>query len=107
VTAALPASTLSSINAEALSSPEAQDHLRAAFGDNPDADRLFNMLLSSMRGALEGAIHNVFVIGLCIAIVALAIVFFLPETRLRKRGEASSSSVAKPGDQVMSGATGH
>lgn len=107
VTAALPSSALSSINAEALSSPEAQEHLRAAFGDNPDRDRLFNLLLSSLRGALEGAIHNVFLIGLCIAIVALAIVFFLPETKLRKRGEATSASVAQPGDRVMSGAAGH
>lgn len=108
VTAALPSSTLSSINAEALSSPEAQDRLRAAFGDNPDAGRLFDLLMSSMRGALEGAIHNVFVIGLCIAIVALAIVFFLPETKLRKRGEATSpSSAAQQGDKVMSGAAGH
>lgn len=107
VTAALPSSAFSSINAEALSSPEAQDHLKAAFGDNPDADRLFNLLLSSMRGALEGAIHNIFIIGLCIAITALAIVFLLPENKLRKRGEAGSPSVVQPGDKVMSGAAGH
>ncbi|MGH2551394.1 MAG: MDR family MFS transporter, partial [Thermomicrobiales bacterium] len=101
---ALPASALSSVNAEALSSPEAQQHLKDAFGDNPDADKLFNLLLSSLRSALEGAIHNIFVIGLCIAIVALAIVFFLPEQKLRKRGEASSPS-ATQSDQVMSGAS--
>jgi EmrB/QacA subfamily drug resistance transporter len=107
VLAALPSSALSSINAEALSSPEAQDHLKAAFGDNPDADRLFNLLLTAMRGALEGAIHNIFIIGLCIAIVALAIVFFLPEHKLRKRGEVISSSLTQPPEKAMSGAAGH
>jgi EmrB/QacA subfamily drug resistance transporter len=96
VLTALPSSALSSVNAEALSSPEAQQHLRNSFGDNPDADKLFNLLISSLRSALEGAIHNIFVIGLCIAIVALAIVLFLPEQQLRKRGEVASPSSLQP-----------
>jgi EmrB/QacA subfamily drug resistance transporter len=104
VTAALPAGALSSVNAEALSSPEAQQHLKESFGNNPDAAHLFDLLMSSLRGALESAIHNVFVIGLFIAIVALAIVFFLPENKLRKRGEATDSS-AQTGSQPMASAT--
>ncbi len=102
VMAALPSSALSSVNAEALSSPEAQAHLKDAFGNNPDADRLFNLLMSSLRGALEGAIHNVFVIGLFIAIVALAIVFLLPESKLRKRGDVPESPVQSGTQSIAS-----
>jgi MFS family permease len=98
VTAALPADALASVNAQALANPEAQDQLRAAFGSGPDAERLFNLLIRSLEGALESAINQVFVIGFAIALLALLLVLFLPKHKLRSRepGRAEPRSEPEP-----------
>jgi EmrB/QacA subfamily drug resistance transporter len=96
VTAALPPEALGSINAQALASPEAQDQLRAAFGAGAEAERLYTLLIRSLQGALEAAINQVFVIGFAIALIALVLVFFLPEQPLRSREQVRAKAPEDP-----------
>jgi EmrB/QacA subfamily drug resistance transporter len=97
VTNALPASALDSINAQALANADEQERLRAAFGEGAEAERLFNLLISSLQGALESAIVQLFVIGFAIALLALILVLFLPEHKLRKREQPRAAQSAEPG----------
>ncbi len=96
VTNALPASALDSINAQALANAEEQARLRAAFGEGAEAERLFNLLISSLRSALESAIVQLFVIGFAISLLALILVLFLPEHKLRKREEVGAEAGLPP-----------
>lgn len=98
VTEALPADALSSINAQALASPEAQDQLRAAFGAGAEAERLFNLLMDSLQGVLGDAMRQIFFIGFSIALLALLLVFFLPQHPLRSREQprANATEAARP-----------
>jgi hypothetical protein len=81
---AIDPDSLDKINAQALANPEAQIELLAAFGDRPDAQNLFDRLIGSLQGVLGSAIQDVFVIATVIAVTALILVLFLPETRLKK-----------------------
>ncbi|MCC6705212.1 MAG: MFS transporter, partial [Thermomicrobiales bacterium] len=92
---ALPPEAIDKINAQALANPEAQHELLAAFGDRPDAQNLFDQLIGSLQGVLGVAIHDVFVIATVIALIALGLVLFLPETRLRKAEKVAKDGVGE------------
>jgi EmrB/QacA subfamily drug resistance transporter len=98
---ALPAEAVDQINAQALANPEAQGQLLEAFGDRPDAQNLYDQLIGSLQGVLGVAIQDVFTIATVIAVIALCLVLFLPETRLRKaekpvRNESADESTPVP-----------
>lgn len=78
-----------------LLSPEALAQLRNGFGAFGDAGpALYQRAVDTMRGVLADGLHEVFLIGLLVAFLALAVSVFLPEVPLR-RGEAVLE--ARPG----------
>lgn len=88
VTSVAPAETLRQLEQpRILLSPDALEQLRgafAAFGEGGPA--LYDRTISAMRGVLADGLHEVFLIGLLVAFLALAASIFLPELPLRTRG---------------------
>ena len=67
-----------------LLSPEALERMRdgfAAFGAEGPA--LYERTISAMQGVLAAGLHDVFVVGLVVAMLALAASIFLPDLPLR------------------------
>lgn len=58
---------------------------RAITRSSPEGAQLYAALLGAARSALASALHDIFVVGLLIAILAFLIVLFLPEVPLRGR----------------------
>jgi EmrB/QacA subfamily drug resistance transporter len=87
---AIPASALQRMdNPQALISPQsgaAMHQFFAHFG--PSGLALYHELQLSIKRALAAAIHDVFLLGLAIAIVAAVLVLFLPEIPLRAHAQA-------------------
>jgi EmrB/QacA subfamily drug resistance transporter len=97
---AIDPASIDKINAQALANPEAQMELLAAFGDRPDAQDLFDRLIGSLQGVLGSAIQDVFTIATVIAVTALILVLFLPETRLKK-AEKKKSEPDEPAPETV------
>ena len=85
VLAALPAGTIDSLDPQALTSPDAQETLRAQLGSGANANGLYDALIAGMRDALSIALHDVFLMATFVAIVAFCFALFLKEIPLRKR----------------------
>jgi hypothetical protein len=72
-------------NPQALINPEAQAQLQSMFtGLGEQGAMLFNDLVSTLRGALNSALSDVFLVSFAVIIVALIVSFFLKEIPLRK-----------------------
>lgn len=68
---------------------ESQQHLKALFANAPAADQPalinnFNRFLLTAKNVYSDAINSVFITAGCLMVVALIVVFFLPEVPLRK-----------------------
>lgn len=98
---AMDPAAVDKINAQALANPEAQIELLAAFGDGPEAQGLFDQLISSLQGVLGNAINDVFTIATIIAVTALILVLFLPETKLRKADKKPVESEDSPSEPAV------
>lgn len=76
-------------NPQLLLQPGAKQLIARGFARlGPQGVRLFAALLSAIKSALAGALHQVFIIGLAITALAFVIVLFLPELPLRGPDEA-------------------
>lgn len=72
-------------NPQALVSPEAQLQLKAMFDQvAPHGSALFEQVLQALRGALQSALSEIFIIGLATVLVAFVINLFIKEIPLRK-----------------------
>jgi MFS family permease len=100
VTSVAPEETLRQLeDPRLLLSPSALERLRGAFdafGEGGPA--LYERTIGAMRGVLADGLHEVFVVGLIVALLALAVSIFLPELPLRTRAAVSSEDLpARPG----------
>lgn len=67
-----------------LLSPSALEKLREAFGAFGDSGTvLYEQTVGAMRGVLGDGVHEVFLMGLAVAVIALVVSVFLPEASLR------------------------
>ena len=92
VTSAAPPETLRRLEEpRILLSPTALARLREGFDSafGPDGHALYDRTLMAMRGVLADSLHEVFLIGLLVAVLALVASLFLPELLLRS-GEAAA-----------------
>ena len=73
-------------NPQALVNPEAQQQLKGIFDQMaPHGSALYEQVLQAMRGALESALSEVFIISLVAVLVAFVINLFIREVPLRKQ----------------------
>ena len=72
-------------NPQALINPEVQAQLQSMFARlGEQGPALFNDLVSTLRGALNSALSDVFLVSFAVIIVALIVSFFLKESPMRK-----------------------
>ena len=72
-------------NPQALINPEVQAQLQSMFARlGEQGPALFNDLVSTLRGALNSALSDVFLVSFAVIIVALIVSFFLKEIPMRK-----------------------
>lgn len=72
-------------NPQALINPEAQAQLQSMFARlGEQGTALFNDLVSTLRGALNSALSDVFLVSFAVIIVAFIVSFFIKEIPLRK-----------------------
>ncbi|MDD5092882.1 MAG: MDR family MFS transporter [Dehalococcoidia bacterium] len=82
-------------NPQALVSPEAQEQLHSQFNQlGPQGEGLFQQLVDALRHALSSAITEVFLIGLIVALIALAATVFLKEIPLQGKRNISVESTS-------------
>ena len=71
-------------NPQALVSPAAKERIAAAFAKlGPQGETLFKQFMKAVRGALDVAISDLFVLSTAITVVGLFALFFLKEIPLR------------------------
>lgn len=87
VTARVPKSRLHAFdNPQLLLQPGAESALRHAFARfGPQGQQLYAMVITAIKTALAGALHDVFLVGLVVTALAFVAVLFLPEIPLRGR----------------------
>ena len=72
-------------NPQALVSPQAQTDLLAALqAQGPEAEAMFEPLLTALRGALADSLGAAFFVTLGVVVAALVVTFFLKEIPLRR-----------------------
>ena len=81
---------LGQMNPQVLGSPDARDQVIAAFKQIPNGLALFAKVEGIVRVALANAMHDVFLVGTALAVIAVIVGVFLPETPLRKKNTAES-----------------
>ncbi len=95
---ALPGERLAQLQPEALLSSQAMAQMRAQFAQlGPAGASLFNQILDTIRGALAVAIHDVFLAGTLVMVLAAVACIFLREIPLRRSvrgGMAAAASEA-------------
>jgi EmrB/QacA subfamily drug resistance transporter len=77
---------------QGILNPDNQQHIRTLLLNVPapykaSAIENFNHFIGSAKAAFSNAIDNVFLVAACLMLVALIVVFFLPEVPLRKSGK--------------------
>ena len=82
-----------------LLSPDALERMRQSFaalgGDGP---ALYERTVGAMRGVLADGLHEVFLVGLAVALVVVAVSLFLPEIPLRaQHAERADERLTHPG----------
>jgi len=92
---AVPEDVFGSINPQALANPESKELLRAEILPLPDGQALYEQLLLALRISVSDAVHSIFLAATFVALVALAVGVFLPETPLRKR-QSTETPVPAP-----------
>ncbi len=89
-----------------LLSPEALERLRGtfvSFGDGGPA--LYDQTLAVMRSVLADGLHEVFLVGLLVAFLTLAVSVFLPERPLRTRAAGGQKRAPAPADLIWGDAS--
>lgn len=99
---AVPEDTFRSIDPQALANPEAKALLRTEILPLPNGQALYDQLMLALRISVSDAMHSVFLVATIVALVALAVGVFLPETPLRKRHATETDSQAS-GKPAISG----
>jgi MFS family permease len=102
VAQALPPGVVGGVDPQALASPEARQALQQQFAGTPDGSRLFAALMDAMRAALAHALHDVFLMGAVVALVAVGAALFLREIPLRKRQPEPAAAGAGTRQQIAS-----
>jgi MFS family permease len=89
-----------------LLSPEALERLRGtfvSFGDGGPA--LYDQTLAVMRSVLADGLHEVFLVGLLVAFLTLAVSVFLPERPLRTRALVGQERAPAASDLIWGDAS--
>jgi EmrB/QacA subfamily drug resistance transporter len=95
VAQALPPGVVGGVDPQALASPEARQALQQQFAGVPNGSQLFAALMEAMRAALAHALHDVFLMGAVVALLAVGVACFLREIPLRKRQPGPAAADAE------------
>ncbi|MFC1968948.1 MDR family MFS transporter [Chloroflexota bacterium] len=91
-------------NPQALVSPEAQVQLKTMFEQiAPGSSQLLHQVLQALKGALEFALSEVFIIGFIAVLIAFIINLFLREIPLHKQHFITEPPGAKPEIKLKDG----
>ena len=95
---AVPAGLLAQLdNPQALLNPLASASLGNSFAQlGPNGPALLDQVLEAIRQALAVALHDMFLLGTVIVLIAFVLCFFLRELPLRRSHEAPSSDERAP-----------
>ena len=83
--AALPPQVIEQLrDSQALMNPAAMSQLRELAGQQPNVAEALTVIEEGLRAALAGAMHDVFILGLGITLVAVLVTIFFKDIPLRR-----------------------
>jgi EmrB/QacA subfamily drug resistance transporter len=89
--AALPPEVIAQIrNPQALLNPQAADAIRGVLAQLPQAEELYLGLIGAIKVALAASLHDVFLLGACVAALGVVNAMFMREMPLRSARTAGA-----------------
>lgn len=100
----IPNEVLENIEPQAIVSPDETAALQAEVETLPNGTALFEQLMTGLRESMAAGIQDIFTVAAVVAVLAVAIGIFIPESPLKTSNDPDSSDEMPPPEKTVTAA---